>query len=48
MLKAKPVIITDATDDWPARTWTIPDLVQRLNKHPTFLEAKFLYYPPFH
>ena len=24
---AKPVIITDATDDWPARSWTIENLV---------------------
>ena len=30
-LAAKPVIITDATDNWPARSWTIPDLVNRYN-----------------
>ena len=28
-LAAKPVIITDATENWPARSWTIPDLVNR-------------------
>ena len=23
-LRARPVIITDAAEDWPARSWTIP------------------------
>jgi len=29
-LPARPVIITDATDDWPAREWTIDRLVERV------------------
>jgi hypothetical protein len=34
-LQAKPVIITDATEDWPARSWTINSLVS-LHFFPSF------------
>jgi len=39
-LKAKPVIITDATDDWPARNWTIPDLVDRVGDTQVWIRGK--------
>ena len=31
--RAEPVVITGATDDWPARQWTIDDLVQRVGQN---------------
>ena len=30
---AKPVVITGATDDWPARDWTIDRLVDRVGSN---------------
>merc|ERR1719369_299843 len=38
--KAKPVIITDATDGWPARNWTIPDLVDRVGDTQVWIRGK--------
>ena len=39
-LQAKPVIITDATDHWPARTWTIPELVTRVGDNEVWVRGK--------
>ena len=39
-LSATPVIITDATEDWPARDWTIPDLVQRVGDNEVWVRGK--------
>jgi len=39
-LAAKPVIITDATDNWPARSWTIPDLVNRVGDNEVWVRGK--------
>ena len=39
-LKARPVIITDATEDWPARSWTIPDLVDRVGDNEVWVRGK--------
>jgi len=39
-LKARPVIITDATEDWPARSWTIPDLVDKVGENEVWVRGK--------
>jgi len=39
-LKAKPVIITDATDDWPARNWTIPSLIERVGENQVWVRGQ--------
>ena len=39
-LPARPVIITDAMDDWPARSWTIPDLVTRVGDNEVLVRGK--------
>jgi len=39
-LPAKPVIITDATEDWPARKWTIESLVQRVGDNEVWVRGK--------
>jgi len=37
---AKPVIITDATTDWPARNWTIESLVERVGSNEVWVRGK--------
>jgi len=37
--KAKPVIITDATDGWPARQWTIPSLVEKVGGNDVWIRG---------
>eukprot|EP00092_Neocalanus_flemingeri_P006015 GFUD01006481.1.p1 GENE.GFUD01006481.1~~GFUD01006481.1.p1 ORF type:complete len:356 (-),score=94.78 GFUD01006481.1:45-1112(-) len=37
---AKPVIITDATEDWPARNWTIDNLVERVGDNEVWVRGK--------
>ena len=39
-LPAKPVIITDATEDWPARDWTIPALVDRVGNNEVWVRGR--------
>jgi len=39
-LKAKPVIITDATDDWGARNWTIPSLIDRVGENQVWVRGQ--------
>ena len=38
--KAKPVIITEATDDWPARKWTIESLRDRVGKNEVWVRGQ--------
>ena len=39
-LRARPVIITDAAEDWPARSWTIPGLVDRVGDNEVWVRGK--------
>jgi len=39
-LPARPVIITDATEDWPARQWTISSLVDRVGDNEVWVRGK--------
>jgi len=39
-LPAKPVIITDATEEWPARNWTIENLVERVGHNEVWVRGK--------
>ena len=39
-LAARPVIITDATEDWPARQWTISSLVDRVGDNEVWVRGK--------
>jgi len=39
-LKAKPVIITDATEDWGARQWTIQSLVDKVGEKEVWIRGK--------
>ena len=39
-LPARPVIITDATEDWPARQWTISSLVERVGNNEVWVRGK--------
>ena len=39
-LPARPVIITDATEDWPARDWTIPALVDRVGHNEVWVRGR--------
>jgi len=39
-VKAKPVIITDATDDWKARNWTVEALSERVGDAEVFIRGK--------
>ena len=39
-LKARPVIITGATDSWPARSWTIPGLMERIGNNEVWVRGK--------
>ena len=40
---AKPVVITGATDQWPARKWTIENLVQRVGDNKVSISQLYLY-----
>jgi len=37
---AKPVVITGATDQWPARAWTIENLVQRVGNNKVYIRGQ--------
>lgn len=39
-VKARPVIITDATEDWPARKWTIQNLADRVGSNEVWVRGK--------
>ena len=39
-VRQRPVIITDAADDWPARSWTIPSLVERVGDNEVWVRGK--------
>jgi len=39
-LKARPVIITDATEDWPARKWSLDGLVDRVGDNEVWVRGK--------
>lgn len=39
-VKAQPVIITDATEDWPARRWTIPNLMEKVGDTKVWIRGK--------
>jgi len=39
-LPARPVIITDATEDWPARQWTIERLVERVGGNQVWVRGR--------
>jgi len=39
-LNARPVILTDATEDWPARTWTLDSLVDRVGDNEVWIRGK--------
>ena len=45
-LPAKPVIITDATEDWPARNWTIESLVQRVGENERYMHSLKITFNP--
>lgn len=38
--QAKPVIITNGTDDWPARQWTIESLMARVGDNEVFVRCQ--------
>ena len=38
--KSRPVVITGATDGWPARQWTIPSLVERVGQNEVWVRGK--------
>ena len=37
--RARPVVITGATDGWPAREWTIDNLVERVGDNQVVLQS---------
>ena len=39
-LLASPVIITGATEHWPARKWTIPNLMERVGENQVWIRGK--------
>ena len=38
--KCRPVVICGATDDWPARRWTIESLVERVGQNEVWVRGK--------
>ena len=38
--QCRPVVICDATDDWPARKWTISGLVERVGQNQVWIRGK--------
>ena len=38
--KSRPVVICDATDDWPARRWTVQSLVERVGQNEVWIRGK--------
>ncbi len=39
-LRARPVVITGATDAWPARDWTVEGLVERVGQNKVWVRGK--------
>ncbi|TRY64207.1 hypothetical protein TCAL_11500 [Tigriopus californicus] len=39
-LQAKPVVITGATETWPARDWTIANLMERVGQNEVWIRGK--------
>ena len=38
--QAKPVIITGTTDNWPARQWTVENLMARVGENKVWIRGK--------
>ena len=38
--ECRPVVICDATDEWPARRWTIQSLVERVGQNEVWIRGK--------
>lgn len=38
--QARPIIITDLTDDWPCRSWTIQSLMEKVGENEVIIRGK--------